>query len=283
MVEIPQTVGELMVAVMLGRVVAGDVVRPAHVGAVTARDLTLIRSAGSYFWLVLSGFAEPLLYLLAVGWGVGSLVGAIPLEDGRSISYQAFIAPALLATSAMNGALAEATINFFAKLRYLKHYDSVLNTPVTPAEVAFGELMWATIRGALYSGAFLLVMIMMGLVTPWAALAAFPAALLICLAFSAVGLAMSTFMRDWSDFEYSGVVQFALFVFSGTFVPLSVFPEPARILVELTPLYHGVELTRAMTLGPLDSTSLVNLLYLLVLMVAATAVAARRMRRRLRR
>nr|WP_198151210.1 ABC transporter permease [Kibdelosporangium sp. MJ126-NF4] len=256
--------------------------RSGHVGAVTARDLTLIRSASSYFWLVLSGFLEPLLYLLAVGWGVGALIGAVPLEDSRTVPYQTFIAPALLATSAMNGALAEATINFFAKLRYLKHYDSVLNTPVTPAEITFGELLWATVRGALYSVAFLLVMVMMGLVTPWAALAALPAALLICLAFSALGLAMSTFMRNWSDFEYSGVVQFALFVFSGTFVPLSTFPEPLRILVELTPLYHGVDLIRAITLGPLTWTVVLNVLYLVLLTLTAAAVAARRMRHHLR-
>jgi lipooligosaccharide transport system permease protein len=280
---IPQEVGNLMVALLLGRALVGDTVRPAHVAAVTARGLTLIRTASSYFWLVLSGFLEPLLYLLAVGWGVGALVGPVPVGDGHVVSYQAFIAPALLATSAMNGALAESTINFFAKLRYLKHYESVLNTPVTPAEVAFGELFWATIRGSAYSAAFLMVLAAMGIVTPGAALVAFPAALLICLAFGALGLAISTFMRNWSDFEYSGVVQFALFMFSGTFVPLTTFPQPFRLLVELTPLYQGVALTRAITLGPLSWTVLANVLYLLALGFAAMSVAARRMRRRLQK
>lgn len=270
-----------MVTMMIGRVVAGHALRPKHVTAVTARDLTLLRTAGSYFWLVLSGFAEPLLYLLAVGWGVGVLVGDMPFADGKTVPYQVFFAPALLATAAMNGALAEATINFFAKLRYLKHYDSVINTPVTPAEIACGELGWATIRGGLYSAAFLVVMTVMGLITPWAALAAFPAALLVGLAFGALGLALSTFMRNWANFEYSGVVQLALFMFSGTFVPLSTYPAPLHLIVELTPLYHGVELLRAITLGPLGWTALVNTAYLVVLTAIGMAVAARRMRNRL--
>jgi Nod factor-specific ABC transporter NodJ protein len=261
--------------------VLGDKLRLGHVGAVAERDWTLLRAGGTYFWLVLSSFVEPVLYLLAIGWGVGVLVGDIRLDDGTSVPYLTFLAPGMLAVSAMNGSLAESTINFFAKLRYFKHYGSVLNTPVTPAEIAFGELGWATIRGGLYSGSFLVVMALMGLISPLAACAAFPATLLVGLAFGALGLALSSFMRDWEDFEYSGVVQFALFLFSGTVVPLASYPGPLRFVVELTPLYHGVELLRAVALGTVGWGCLAHVSYLVVLTTAGIVVAARRIRHRL--
>ena len=116
------------------------------------------------YWLVLvSGFFEPLLYLLSIGVGVGALVGDFPLADGRMVGYAAFVAPAMLAASAMNGALAETTFNFFCKMKYMKLYDAMLATPVRPIEIALGELIWAMVRGAVYSVAFLVVMVAMEL------------------------------------------------------------------------------------------------------------------------
>jgi len=245
--------------------------------SVTERNVTLFRTARSYAWLVVSGFAEPVLYLVAMGWGVGALVGAIPLPDGRVVSYLTFLAPAMLAASTMNGALAESTINFFAKMSW-KFYDSIINTPVNPAEIAFGELAWAMIRGVLYSAGFLMVMTVLGMTSPELALVALPAALLVGLAFGGLGLAFSTYMRDWQDFEYLGIVQFALFVFSGTFVPVSSYPAPLQFVVQLTPLYHGVELIRGITLGQLGAGLLGHTAYLLVVVVLGLTFAARRMR-----
>jgi lipooligosaccharide transport system permease protein len=248
----------------------------SRAASVTERNLTLFRTARSYAWLVLSGFAEPLLYLVAMGWGVGALVGAIPLPDGRTVSYLTFLAPAMLAASTMNGALAESTINFFAKMSW-KFYDSIINTPVNPAEIAFGELGWAMIRGVMYSAGFLAVMAALGMTTPLLALLALPAALLVGLAFGGLGLAFSTYMRNWQDFEYLGIVQFALFVFSGTFVPVGSYPSALQVVVQLTPLYHGVELIRGITLGQLDWGLAWNAGYLLAVVVIGLAFAARRM------
>jgi lipooligosaccharide transport system permease protein len=267
--------------VTLASTVVGDELRPGYVAAVTVRNMTLLRSAASYVWLVLSGFAEALLYLFAIGWGVGALVDEIALPDGRIVPYLDAVAPALLAASAMRGALAESTINFFAKLRYLKHYDSVLNTPVTPAEITFGELGWATVRGAMYSAMFLALMGVMGLTTPLRALASLPAAVLVGVAFGGLGLALSTYMRDWGDFEYSGVVEFAMFVFSGTFVPVSSYPLAGQVAVWLSPLYHGIELIRGITLGDVTAGIVIHVAYLVVVSVVTMALASRRMRVRL--
>jgi lipooligosaccharide transport system permease protein len=270
-----------MVTTALTRALAGGELRPRRAFAVTERNLVTFRKGGSYWWLVVSGFAEPLLYLVAVGWGVGALVGDVTLPDGRQVSYLTFLAPALLASSAMSGAVAESAMNFFAKMKFAKLYDSVLNTPVTPLEVAFGELGWAMMRGAMYAGAFLVLMAAFGLTTPWLALAALPAGLLVGFAFGGLGMALATAMRTWQDFDYVGIVLSAMFLFSGTFVPLDSYPGLLRVVVQLTPLYHGVELLRAITTSTLGWGQLWNLAYLLAVTALGLAVAGRRMTRML--
>src|SRR5438045_2647984 len=146
-------------------------------GAVTRRNLAALRSV--YWVVVVSGLVEPMLYLFSIGIGVGKLVGKLPLADGRLVPYAAFVAPSMLAASTMFGALTESTFNFFGKMKYMRLYDGVLATPVQPMEVAFGELLWAMARGAIYGGAFLVVMVLLGLTGPGWALAAFPATLLV--------------------------------------------------------------------------------------------------------
>ena len=196
-------------------------------------------------WLVIvSGFFEPIFYLLGIGFGLGALVG-----DVGDIPYAAFVAPGLMATAAMNGAIFESTFNMFFKLKYAKTYDAMLSTPLGPPDVAIGEVSWALIRGLLYAIAFLVVMFVLGLVlSPWAILA-IPGALLIGFAAAAVGMAATTFMRKWQDFDLVTVVSTPLFLFSGTFFPISVYPEWLRIVVELTPLYRGVHMLRSFTTG----------------------------------
>ena len=170
---------------MVTAMVAVRRVSPARVGSVVGRNLVLLRS-GPIPWLMLvSGFFEPLLYLLSIGVGVGALVGRMPLGDGTSLPYAVFVAPAMLAVSAMSGALAETTFNFFFKMKYQKTYEAVLATPVEPFEIALGELAWAVARGAMYSGIFLVVMVALGLAPAGGAVAAFPAAVLVGAAFGA--------------------------------------------------------------------------------------------------
>ena len=113
--------------------------------------------------IVFSGFFEPVFYLLSIGLGLGELVGGVEV-GGRSVSYEAFAAPALLASSAMNGAVYESTMNIFFKLKHAKVYDAILVTPMGVGDVALGEIGWCLIRGALYAVGFLVVMLAMGLV-----------------------------------------------------------------------------------------------------------------------
>lgn len=270
-----------MVTAILTRALAGSELQPRRAGAVTERNLVLLRGGGSYWWLVVSGFAEPLLYLFAIGWGVGALVGDMTLPDGRVVPYLTFLAPALLAAAAMNGAVAESGMNFFAKMKFAKLYDSILNTPVTPLEVAFGELGWAMVRGGMYIGGFLVIMAVTGVTPAWLALAALPAALLVGFAFGALGMALATVMRSWQDFDYAGVVLFTLFLFSGTFVPVDSFPPALQVVVQITPLYHGVELIRAITTGAAGWGLTWHVAYLLVATVLGIAVAGRRLQRML--
>jgi lipooligosaccharide transport system permease protein len=248
-------------------------------GAVTRRNVAALRSA--YWLVVISGFFEPLLYLLSIGVGVGALVGDVRLSDGRMVSYAAFVAPSMLAASAMSGALSETTFNFFGKMKYMRLYEAMLATPVRPMEIAFGELMWGMARGSLYSAAFLVIMVLMDLTTVGWALAAFPATLLVGVAFGGVGMALSTLMRSWQDFDLLGVVQFALFLFSGTFAPVSSYSPPLRLLVEATPLYHGVELIRGLTTGSVGVGLVGNVAYLVALGAIGLIVAGRRMGKQL--
>jgi lipooligosaccharide transport system permease protein len=265
-------------AFVLPRVLVHSQGRLRRATAVSARNLVAARHA-AYWWVLASGFFEPLLYLLSIGVGVGALVGGFTLTDGRSVSYPAFVAPAMLASSAMNGAFAESTMNFFGKMKYMHLYDAVLATPVRPFEIALGELLWAMVRGAGYAFAFLGIMVAMGLTTPGRAVATFPVTMLVGFAFGGLGMALATFIRTWQDFDYLSVAQFALFLFSGTFAPPGSFPPVLRIVLEITPLYHGVELVRAFSTGALGPVVVWHVGYLVGLAAAGLAVAGRRMGR----
>jgi lipooligosaccharide transport system permease protein len=245
---------------------------------VVERNLVLF----PHFWKVLlAGFIEPVLYLLAIGFGIGSLIKSIPLGDGHYVSYAVFVAPALMASSAMNGAIFETTFNMFFKLRHMKLYEGVVATPVGVEDVAAGEVMWAVARGSVYSVGFIVVMVAMHLVaSPWAILA-IPAALLVGVAFAAVGVAGTTFIRQWQDLDTVQLVLQPMFLFSATFFPITVYPPALRVVVELTPLYHGIDLIRGLTTGALSTGMLGDVAYLVAIAVAGVTVAALRLRRQL--
>jgi lipooligosaccharide transport system permease protein len=229
-------------------------------------------------WLVLlSGFFEPLFYLLSIGFGLGALVGTVPGPGGQPIPYQLFVAPALLASSAMNGAIMESTFNFFFKLNYNKTFTSILSTPLSPGDVAVGELTWALMRGGMYAIGFMAVMVVLGLVvSPWVVLAV-PAALLVGFAFGAVGMAATSFMKTWQDFDLIQLVILPLFLFSATFYPIETYPEALRVFVQLTPLYQGVDLIRSLTVGAISPVLLFHVAYLLVMGFAGLYVVSRRL------
>jgi len=231
-------------------------------------------------WLVLlSGFFEPLFYLLSIGFGLGGLVGDVAGPGGRTIPYAVFVAPALLAASSMNGAITESTFNFFFKLNYDKTFASILTTPMSPADISLGELAWALIRGGLYTIGFLVVMVVLGLVRSPLILLTLPGALLIGFAFAAVGMAATSFMRTWQDFDLIQLVILPMFLFSGTFFPLDTLPDAARFIVQLTPLYHGVDLLRGLSVGVIGPETLVHVVYLTAMGLIGLAIVSRRLDR----
>src|SRR6201994_1613420 len=240
------------------------------------------RNARAYrhLWILLvTGILEPLFYLLSVRVGLGHLVGTVNGPGGRPVGYTEFVAPALLATSAMNGAVYDSTFNVFHKLKYAKVYDAALSTPLGPVDVAVGEVTWALSRGVMYAVLFLVVLAAMGLATtPWLILA-LPASLLISLAFAGIGMAATTYMRSWKDFDFVILATLPMFLFSTTFFPLSVYPRALQIVVECTPLYQGVDLLRGLAFGDPGPAMLGNAAYLAILGLAGLYVASRRIRR----
>lgn len=229
-------------------------------------------------WVVfLTGFFEPVFYLLSIGIGVSQLVPAIPLPGGQLVGYTVFVAPAMLASSAMNGAIFDSTYNIFFRMKFAKLYDTVLATPMRPWDIATGEITWALLRGGIYSAVFLLVMTAMDLVLSWWALLALPATLLIGFAFAATGMALTTFMTSWQHFEFVQLAVMPMFLFSATFYPVSVYPAGLQWLVECTPLYRSVVLCRELVTGSLTWASAVSVVYLLAMGAIGLYVASRRL------
>ncbi len=228
------------------------------------------------WYIFVSGFLEPLLFLLSIGIGVGKLVGDLTV-GGHVVSYHEFVAPGLLATAAMNGALLDTTFNFFVKYKYSHTYDGVIATPIEPKQIAYGEIAWAVLRGAIYSSAFLVTMLFFGDVKSWWAVLALPGAVLVSFAFSSAGLAGTTYMRTWIDFDYVNMVMIPLFLFSATFFPISRYPDWLATIIKVTPLYQGVVLERSLVLGDLSWTLLVHAAYLVVMGAIALRIGARRL------
>jgi lipooligosaccharide transport system permease protein len=261
-------------ATLVARVVPPTLFVGNRGGRLVERNFMVFRRG----WLVfVSGFFEPLFYLLSVGVGISKLAGPITLASGATITYTAFIAPAMMASSAMNGAVYDATFNIFFKLKYAKLYDAVLATPMTTRDVAVGEITWALLRGLFYAVSFLVVMLAMGLVeSPWAVLAV-PAALLIGWAFASICMAATTWMRSWQDFEFITLTTLPMFLFSATFYPLETYTKGLQIVVQCTPLYQGVALLRGLITGLVNPSMVVNVAYLVAMGLIGVAVSGRRL------
>jgi lipooligosaccharide transport system permease protein len=222
-----------------------------------------------------TGFLEPVLYLFSIGVGVGKLLETVEF-GGQAVTYAAFVAPGMLAASAMNGAILDSTFNIFFKLKFEKLYDSILATPMRVVDVARGEITWALLRGGVYSAGFLGVMLAMGLIDSWWAVLALPATLLIGYAFAGAGMALTTYMRSWQDFEYVQLAIMPMFLFSATFFPIDAFEGPLRWVVEATPLYRGVVLCRELTTGAVSWDSAISVVYLVTMGTIGLMVVSRR-------
>ncbi|MEH1166496.1 ABC transporter permease [Micromonospora sp. CPCC 205539] len=251
--------------------------------AVLERNGKATRVGPSYWLLLVSGILEPLLYLLSIGVGVGQLIGGAVQYGDLAISYQSFVAPAMLAFCAFSGAFGESIFGFFSKLKFAGVVENQFAAGVRATEIVAGELVAATLRGAVYSLLFLGVTVAFGLVTLGAAVPTLAATVLIGAAFSALGLAISATLRGWQDFELVTTGQLALFLFSGTFAPIATYPPALQVIIEATPLYHAVELVRALSLGAAGQGTLVHAAYLAVMIPVCGYLAVRQVDRALRR
>lgn len=238
------------------------------------RNLIAYRRA---WYVFVSGFVEPLFYLFSIGVGLGTLVGGVAGPGGAPVGFKDFVAPALLASSATNGAVLDSTFNVFWHIKYGKTFSAMLATSLSPRDVALGQIIWAQLRGLLYAVAFVTVMLAMGLVHSWWAVLLLPTAALIGFAFAAVGFACTTFMRSWTDFEYVNLALMPMFLFSTTFYPLYVYPRTVQILIECTPMYQGIVLMRDLTFGAVGAGLLLPAAYLALMGLGGAVVAARRL------
>jgi lipooligosaccharide transport system permease protein len=224
-----------------------------------------------------SGLVEPVFYLFSIGIGVGKLVGDLPGPGGHAVTYQEFVAPAMLAASAMNATIFDCTFNFFYKFKYALTFEGMMATPLGVRDIVWGELAWALVRGAVYGLVFLLTMVGMGLVASWWAVLALPAAVLVGFAFGGAGLGLTTYMRSYVDFPYVGLAIAPLFLFSATFFPLDQYPALLEWVVRASPLYQGVALERALVLGQVEAGLLLHAAYLAVVGGLGLRLAVRRL------
>lgn len=232
-----------------------------------------VHKGGTPWTMALFSVYEPILYLLALGVGVGALVGRVP---GVDVPYAAFVAPALLATAMMNSALEETTQTVYGKLAFDRYYHSLLVTPVTTRGMVAGELLWAVLRALITGVGFLAVIVVFGLARSPLVILAVPAGLLTAFAFGAAGLAAAAYARGWHSFQYVQLVMLPMFLFATTFYPVTVYTDWVRVLVEALPLYHAIELSRGLALGEVGPGLLLNAAYLLVFGGVMLAVAQAR-------
>ncbi|MET0716742.1 MAG: ABC transporter permease [Mycetocola sp.] len=269
---------------MTGTLVEASARRDRPLGSLYAGNARSVmlrgwRATRSTNWLVVvSGLFEPVFYLLSMGLGLGALVGTVDGPGGTEISYAAFIAPALLAVAAMNGAIYDSTWNVFFKMRFSKLYDGMLATSLGPLDVALGEISLALLRGALYATGFMLVMQVLGLNLSWWALLAFPAVVLIAFGFASFGMAVTSYMKTFQQMDWINFLLLPMFLFSATFYPLSVYPPVIQTLIQCLPLWHGVELVRSLTTGAVDVGLLWHVLYYLVMIAVGLVFTTRRLR-----
>ena len=244
--------------------------------AVVGRGLLATRSTN---WaIILTGVFEPIFYLLALGLGLGSYITGVTDAQGNVIPYAAFIAPALLAVSAMNGAIYDSTWNVFFKMHFGKLYQGMLATSLGPLDVALGEISLALLRGAAYGSTFLLVMTALGLNLSWTAILALPAILVIAFGFASLGMGITSYLKSFQQMEWVQFVMLPMFLFSATFYPLTVYPEPIQWFIQALPLWHGVELVRGFTTGALTPAMLLHLLYFLVMIAVGLVFTTRRLK-----
>ncbi len=231
-----------------------------------------------------STFVVPLLYLGAMGFGLGSLVddGAGAAELG-GLDYLVFVAPGLLCATIMLGAAGESLWPVLGGMKWQGTFNAMVTTPMQPADAFGGYVLWTMTRGAMTAASFLVVGALLGAVVSWWAVLALPAAMLTALAFATPITAYSAGVE--TDESFSVIMRIGiipLFLFSGVFFPLSQLPSVLQPVAWLSPLWHGVELARGFTTGDFDAlVSIGHTVFLLAVVTAGWIVGVRRFTARL--
>jgi lipooligosaccharide transport system permease protein len=257
--------------------------------------MTLVAASGRVWqrnWLVYRrlwhrslafGFVQPVLFLTAMGLGIGALIGGQDLDAFGGVEYIHWLGPGLLAAMSMQTATFESTYPIMNKIMWGRNYEAMLSTPVSIRSIVGGELLWSAFRIGSLAAVFLLVLTLFGIVRSPLALLAIPFGILIGVAFSACLIAFTATQKN--DVGFSAIFRFVvnpLFLFSGTFFPLTNLPEPLRAVAWATPLFHGVELIRGSILDQLNPLAApIHVAYLLVMLAIGTYFADRLLTRRM--
>jgi len=240
---------------------------------VLEHDLLVFRRGWRSY--VMSGLSQPFLYLLSMGIGLGLYVNRNGGAPG-GVPYLNYIAPALLVTQAMMAAAFESAWPIMSKITWEKTYLAALNTPIGATSLLAGDVMWIAFRAVLLSVLFFAVILAFGAVSSPLALLAIPVAVLTALAFAAPIIAFTATQK--TDQSFNMLFRFGitpLFLFSGTFFPIEKLPLFIQPLAWVTPLYHGVSLARAFSLGQVDPAAAVIHVAVLAGFVVVGLFAAR--------
>lgn len=230
----------------------------------------------SFFLSVLS----PLMFLSAMGLGLGSLV-----NEGRTfggVEYLPFFATGILASSAMQSGVFTATYPIMSKITWQRNFEAMLAAPLSVRDIFLGELGWAAVTLTQLAIPFFGIMALMGIFDSWSALLAIPVVILIGVSCCAPVMAFTATLQ--TDQAYTWLFRFVvtpLFLLSGTFFPIEELPVWGRVLAHATPLFHGVELVRRVTIYDLDISAVWHLAYLLGLLGVGVVLGIRKFEKRL--
>jgi lipooligosaccharide transport system permease protein len=256
----------------------------ARVMAIRAFRFWLVNYRRTWRGTIYSSVLGPVLYLGAMGLGLGSLVDAHGTASLGDVSYLAFLAPGLLAANAMQTAMDESLYPVFAAVKWQKTYQAAASTPLRPGDLYRGHILFTTMRLAMNIVIFLIIMVAFGAARSAWVLAAVPVALLTGLAFAAPLDAFAV-TQEKNDQAFAVIFRFGLiplFLFSGTFFPVTQLPALIRPLAYVTPLWHGVALCRSLSLGTADwPGALGHIGYLAAVTLVGLAAGQRTYRRRL--
>jgi lipooligosaccharide transport system permease protein len=231
----------------------------------------------TYKMNLLPNFFEPVIYLLAMGLGLGRYLASV-----QGVKYIDFIAPGLVATSAMFGTSFEVTFNCFVKMQFGRVYEAATASPLSVEDVGLGELMWGTTRATIYGVVFFVIASMFGIVHSWLAVCVPLAVVPIGLMFSVIGLSFTAVIPLIDFFTYYWTLFITpMFMFAGIFFPLTKLPEWIHVLAWFMPLYHGVNLVRALTLTGDAGSALASAAWIVVVTGALLVLPLNLLHRRL--